>query len=406
MAEISNSHWIIILIFNCLVYGICCLMIIKRKNFTYISIRSPTLLLFTNFSNFLASIFLIFHKLTDSNFITIFYYVFRSLMLASIILRFERIFLCFKINLEKFNQKRYLLQEKFYARILVGFALILTIFLIIINSLANNCVELFYSKNKNFKSQMKLWVFWNFLEQFIIITYIFRIINKRLKHYLSVELYSFFIIWLLYTNYFSYIYLNEKNDDIDFIFLSLFVLYLCLIINGFIPIIMSICSTVIISYSFTPKLINNLYLFLANEDCYQSFNEYLIAQKNNGSFYLKLYTYIMKFKLDTALNLIRNKTVIVNEAREIFNIYFNSENYSQLIPLEIIQRVRDKSQILNLNSYNSEMFDDGLQYTYNELNKRFIEYKNCKIFKELLEEIKLISFIQCKMCNTGLINKF
>ena len=403
MAKISNGHWIIIFIFNCAVYGLCCLMILKRKNFSYISIRSPTLLLFTNFSNFLATVFLIFHKMTDSNFITIFYYIFSFLMLASIILRFERILICFKINVNDFYKKRYLLQEKFYARILICLAIILSIILIIINSVANNCAESFYSGNKSL-SKMKFWVVWNFIEQIIIITYIYRIYEKRLKYFLSLELYSFFILWLLYTNCYSFIYLNNKNDDLGFIYISLFVLYICLIINGFIPIIMSICSTVTISYCFTPKLLNNLYLFLTNEYCYQSFNEYLIEKGNNGTFYLKIYTYIMKFKLDTALN--KNKNLLINEAREIYQIYFNTENYSQQITVETLQRVRDKCQILKQNSYNNEMFDDGLQYFYNELSKIFKEYKNSDNFWELLAEINLFSLIQCKMCNIGLINKF
>ena len=403
MAKISNGHWIIIFIFNCAVYGLCCLMILKRKNFSYISIRSPTLLLFTNFSNFLATVFLIFHKMTDSNFITIFYYIFSFLMLASIILRFERILICFKININNFYKKRYLLQEKFYVRILICLAIILSIFLIIINSVTNNCAESFYSGNKSL-SKMKFWVAWNFIEQIIIITYIYRIFEKRLKYFLSLELYSIFILWLLYTNCYSFIYLNNKKDDLGFIYISLFVLYFCLIINGFIPIIMSICSTVTISYCFTPKLLNNLYLFLTNEYCYQSFNEYLIEKGNNGTFYLKVYTYIMKFKLDTALN--KNKNLLINEAREIYRIYFNTENYSQQITVETLQKVRDKCQILKQNSYNNEMFDDGLQYIYNELSKIFKEYKNSDNFWELLAEINLFSFIQCKMCNTGLINKF
>ena len=67
MTESSNHNlsWISLLIFNCLVYGLCCLLIIKRKTFTYISIRSPTLLLITNFSNFLMSLTIIIYKLTD-----------------------------------------------------------------------------------------------------------------------------------------------------------------------------------------------------------------------------------------------------------------------------------------------------------------------------------------------------
>ena len=167
---------------------------------------------------------------------------------------------------------------------------------------------------------------------------------------------------------------------------------------------MSFCSTVNISYNFTPKLINNLYLFLTNEECYKSFNQYLILKGNNGNFYLKLYTHIMKYKLDLALNINNNQGF--NEANIIFNTYFNSENYSEQIPHEILLKVRDKCQVLRTHSFNSNIFDDGLQYAFNELNKNFAEFRNSKEFKDLVEEINLYSFIQCKMCNIGLINKF
>ena len=68
------------------IYGLCCLLIIKRKQYTYISIRSPTLLLITNFSNFLISVVLIlkYLKIIESNFITIFFYIFKSVMMISL----------------------------------------------------------------------------------------------------------------------------------------------------------------------------------------------------------------------------------------------------------------------------------------------------------------------------------
>ena len=101
--ENNEIIWIIIIIFNAIIYGVCCFFIIKRKNFSAISIRSPTLLLCNNISNFIMSLTLILHKLIDSNFISIFYYVFRFMMDISIFLRYERILSCFKYNTDKFN---------------------------------------------------------------------------------------------------------------------------------------------------------------------------------------------------------------------------------------------------------------------------------------------------------------
>ena len=206
------------------------------------------------------------------------------------------------------------------------------------------------------------------------------------------------------------IYIRHKNindlnnNSIDFAIISLIFLYLCLILNALVPILMSFYSKLINSYYFTPKLTNNFYLFLTNEECYKSFNEYLISKNKIGSFYLKIYTHIMKFKLDLTLNL--NKLQGLNEANNIFNTYFNTEKYSEQIDNEILVKVRDKCEILKLNNFNKDIFDDGLQYAYNELNKIFFEYRSTVEFKELLEELNLYSFIQCKMCNTGLINKF
>ena len=131
--ENKNIYLIILIIFNCLVYGLCCLLILKRKSYTCISIRSPTLLLITNVSNFFMSIILILRKLFNTNFISLFYYVFQITMIASILLRYERIISCLKINIQKFYKKRRLLQEKFFVRILIIIFAAILILLIIID---------------------------------------------------------------------------------------------------------------------------------------------------------------------------------------------------------------------------------------------------------------------------------
>ena len=411
MASSSNDNlfWIIIILFDCLVYGLCCLLIVKRKSITYISIRSPTLLLLTNFSNFIISISLILFKITKSNFFSIIFYTFRFTMIVAILIRYERILACFRINISKFYNKRYLLQEKFYVRISLFSLIICFLFILIMNIIFKNCFEIFNLSHKpdnnNIRPQMYIWVMWNFIEQALIITYIFRILNKKLKYYLFFELCFIFVINFFISNYSTGIYVNDrKSDNSDFVIIHLIGLYIYLILNGLFPTIMSFCSPVSISYNFTPKLITNLYLFLTNEDCYKSFNDYLSEKGNNGCFYLKLYTHIMKYKLDMALN--PDKALGQSEANEIFNTYFNSETYSQQIDQVIMQNVREKCQMLNYNTFNRGIFDDALQYVFDELNKRFIDYKNSEAFYDLFNEINLYSFIQCKMCNIGLINKF
>lgn len=415
MESFNKTFWIILIFFNIIVYGLCCLMIIKRKTFTYISVRSSTLLLITNFSNFLINIFLILYKLTDSNFISMFYYIFKFMMMISIFLRYERLLACFNINnedrynMKKFYSKRHRIQEKFFVRIFLGLFFVFFTLLIIISIIGFKHFELFYSSSRNeeqnFIKQTYVWIIWNFIEQFVLITYIFRIFNKKFNHLLSFEIYSLLIISFLYSNFSSFVTLYNNFGNTNYIMTSLIFLYLCLILNGFLPIVMTFCSKGNMSFYFTPKLLNNLYLFLTNEYCYQAFNEYLINKKNNGSFYLKLYTHIMKFKLDCALNN-NNRAQGVNEATEIYNNYFSVENYSHLIEQETLLKVKDKCQILKVNGYNRIMFDDALQLAFNELNKRFSEFRNTQEFIELSEEINLNSYIHCKMFNIGLINKF
>ena len=178
MASSSNDNlfWIIIILFDCLVYGLCCLLIVKRKSITYISIRSPTLLLLTNFSNFVISISLILFKITKSNFFSIIFYTFRFTMIVAILIRYERILACFRINISKFYNKRYLLQEKFYVRISLFSLIICFLFILIMNIIFKNCFEIFNLSHKpdnnNIRTQMYIWVMWNFIEQALIITYI------------------------------------------------------------------------------------------------------------------------------------------------------------------------------------------------------------------------------------------
>ena len=144
----NQTIWIIIIASNILIYGLCCFLIYKRKQFSGISVRSPMLLLCTNISNFAMSMIILLHKLFESNILSIFYYLFRLMMMIAFFLRYERILTCFKynsdkfnikLNIEKFAEKRYLLQEKYYVKIYIGLCLIICITLLIGWSLFKIC---------------------------------------------------------------------------------------------------------------------------------------------------------------------------------------------------------------------------------------------------------------------------
>ena len=417
--ELDNIIWIIIIIFNTLVYGICCLLIIKRKNFTAISIRSPTLLLCTILSNFIMTVTLILHKIIDNNFISIFYYIFRIMMTISIFLRNERILSCFKYNSDKFNTgeimekftlKRYLLLEKLYVKIFIGLFLLFFIGIIITESIGISCFELFFTssnvneKEESYKSQMYVWISLNFLENIVIMTYIFRFWNKTIKFILKKELYIILFVLFVYSNYISFCNLYQKYDDSKFILISLVFLYIFLLLNGYLPIFSSFFYKNILSYRFTPKLMNNFYLFLTNKECYKAFYVYLFKRADNSASSLKLYTHIMKFKLDIILKISNDQCF--REARDIYNKYFEHDGNIIYLPQETLIKIRNKCEVLKNGLYKDDLFDDGLKYIYDQLNTKFNTFTKTEEYKKLCDDIEISSLVHCKMCNTGLINKF
>ena len=415
--QISNIVWIIIIIVNVIIYGLCGFLIIKKKSLTAISIRSPTLILGSILSNLIMSLTLILPKLVNSSFITIFYYIFRLMMTISFFLRFERILACFRYNKDKFNtnenmekfaNKRYLLQEKFYVKIFIGVFVVIFIIILILELLKVRCFELFscsYNKNMNdFKSQMFIWTILNFLENAAFMTYIFRLYEKRLRFILKKELYLLFAILFIYSNFVCLYNIFEKYNDELFTLVSLSTLYILLLLNGFLPVFASFWYKNILNYQITPKLMNNLYLFLTNKKCYRKFYNYLMKAGDNSIYMLKLYTHIMKYKLDLAIK--KNKEQGLREAKDIYYKYFENEGYLLYVTQDIIIKIQNKCEILRSNNYKEDLFDDGLEYAYNQLTVKFGEFIKSEDFKELNDDIELDSIVQCKMQNTGLINKF
>ena len=415
--ENNKVVWIIIIVINVTIYGVCCFLILRRKNFTAISIRSPTLLLSSIVSNFIMNLVIILHKIVNSNFISIFYYIFRLMLTFSFFLKFERILICFRYNKDKFNtnenmekfaDKRYLLQEKFYVKIFIGFFCVIFLSILIIELIGVGCFELFYgsfnTNMDNYRAQMYFWIILNFLENAAFMTYIFRLYNKRLRFILKKELYFVFFIFFVYSNYISFSNIFRAYNESEFILITLVTLYLLLLLDGFLPVFATFWYRNILNYQITPKLMNNLYLFLTNKKCYRKFYKYLLKSEDNYIYYLKLYTHIMKYKLDIALR--TNNEQGLKEAKDIYNKYFENDGFLLYVTQDIIFKIKSKCEILKNNTFKDDIFDDGLQYAYNQLNVKFNEFIKSDEFKELNDDIELSSLVQCKMLNTGLINKF
>lgn len=418
--------WIILLIFNILLYGACCFLLMKRSTFTCISIRSPKLLILNNIGNLFMSLIIIINNMFNEDIngkkiVSIFYYLTNFLMIIPFCLRFQRIVKCCEIkkderaDLQELYSKRYLYQENYYIKFTLIVFSILTLILIISDVVIKfkdtfSANFLFKSEDNNLKvAKSILWQAINFVEHIILLTYAYKISVNQLKQKLRFEIISFFVIWFLYSNVVTILEIiaeRTKNDLYNYmVYISLGVCYLFLIINSIVPILISCSYRYSTVYHFTPKLMNNLYLFLSNESCYKEFSDYLNSINGNGSTYLAIYTQIMNYKLGFILKVDNDQGFL--EASQIRNTYFTNANMDGLFPKEIVDKIKKECEGLdNNNHFTDGMFDEALQYSFNELGKLFNEFRRTDKFKELYEEFYLTSYIQCKMCNVGLINKF
>jgi hypothetical protein len=392
----------------------------RKSTFTCISIRSPKLLILNNIGNLFMSLIIIISQFFDNGdkgqkIVSIFYYLTNFLLIILFCLRFQRIVKCCQIqkderaDLQELYNKRYLYEENYYIKFTLILFAILTVILIIFDAVKKfdepfTANFLFCFDPDLILIKKYLWLAINFIEHIILLTYAYKICVNQLKQKLRFEIVSFFIIWLLYSNI-AYIFERLEINNIFIICISLGVCYLFLIINAILPILISFSYKYSTGYHFTPKLMNNLYLFLSNEICYKEFSNYLSTLQGNGSYYLKLYIQIMNYKLGFKLNVDNEQGY--QEALAIRDAYFSNANMDNILSKNVVDKVKKECEgLVNNNHFTEGMFDDALQYCFTELGKLFNEFRKTDKFKELYEEFYITSYIQCKMCNVGLINKF
>ena len=407
-----ENCYIILLIFNILIYGCCCLMILKRKNYTCISIRTPILLLTNNLSGFFLTTIIILNKILNCsilNFINQFFYLFQTMMFISFIMRCQRIITCCGIkndereDIKLFYNKRYLFQEIYYVKLMLKCLLIVVLVLVCVFFIYKPISFISLVNDENKKFNQIIWLFIIFIECGILITYTYLMMIDTVKENIKFELIFFLITWFIYWNLINWIYFsNYNNKNAYSLIISLVALYFCLFINGFFPIILSFCYSKSIPYLFNPNLMNDLYSFLTNEECYNVYSNFLYENYNKDLFYLNVYTHILNYKLLFFSE--ESNDIINDESNEIFNKYFEKNNLETKFPNEVINEIRRKFD--NLDNYKNEIFDSAFKLCFINLGKRFLEFKNTKEFQNLYEYLNLLSYIQCKMSNTGLINKF
>ncbi len=412
----NNIKYVILLIFNILIYGFCCLMILNRKKYTCISIRTPTLLLTNNLAGFFLSTIIIINEIFNTSvlyYLNLFYYLFQTMMTISFIMRCQRIIACCGIkndereDIQLFYDKRYLFQEIYYVKAMLKYLLIVFLFFVCIFFIFKKQIS-FISlivNDEDIKFNKIIWLFVIFLECGILITYTYLMMIDSVKQKIKFELISFLIIWFIYWNLINWIYFSdydkEKKKFYSFI-ISIIVFYICLFLNGFFPIILSFCYSKSIPYLFHPNLMDDLYLFLTNEECYNAYSDFLDKNYKEDLFYLNIYTHILNYKL---LFYSKESSDMINdESNEIFNKYFEKNDLETKLSKEVISDIRRNYE--NVYIQKNEIFDSAFIICFKKLGIRFSEFKNTKEFQHLYEYYNLLSYIQCKMSNTGLINKF
>ena len=413
----ENIFYYILLVFNAFIYGVCCFMILKRKYYTYFTIRSPPLLIINNFSAFLSSTIIILKQILNDKFqylLTFFFYIFQFMMVLSFILRTHRFVMFNDIkndqrkDIKIYTNNRYLYQELFYVKFLFLSIIIFTIILITLyfifasfkNIITLN-IEDYNLNNKLNKLNYYIWLFIIFFECGILMTYSLLKSIDRVHQKIQFELYSFTIIWFFFWNFNDWIYFKTfKNKNLISFIVSIIVFYLCLFINGFFIIFLTYSNNTNTAFTYNPQMMNNLYLFLINEECYIAFSNYLEKKFQNDLFYLKLYIQIIKYKLMFFTKNGNNNII----AKEIYNTYFSNDTYKEKILVEVYSSIREKSNTID--NPKEDFFDEGLKMCYCILQQRYIEFKKTLSFKELYNYFNLVSYIHCKMKNSGLINKY
>lgn len=416
----GNSIYYLLLVFNCFFYGFCCFIILKRKFYSCFSVRSPPLLIIGNLCGFFLSIIIILNQILSekySNLLTFFYYIFQVMMILSFILRTKRFVNFYYIEKDKtydmkvFTEKAYLYYETYYVKLLLYVILIFIFILFVIYIIFGHLINIFSlniedtKKNNDLKTlNLYIWLFIIFFECIILMYYAFIRLNDTLKQKLHFELNSFIFIWFVYWNFNNWIYFNTEieNKTLFYFISSIICLYLCLFINGYYIIYFSSHNYNLTKYIYNPQLMNNLYLFLLNKECYSVFFDYLSIHYNNDIFYLQLYVQILNYKLMFYKNkeLENNQ---INEANNIYNTYFANDTYQEKILVEVYSSIRRKAN--EITNPKDDFFDEGLRMCYLIIKQRYIEFKKTKSFRELYNSFNLMSYIHCKMLNCGLIKE-
>ena len=439
---------IIILILFCLAYLISFYFILKKRKHSVISIRSPTLLFLNNLGGFLMTVIYLSYEIVENitypddpdnktsnsdllkdDSMEIFcrilpsnYFICHCLMIISFILRCHRIIECCKINyderteIKQFYERRYLFKERYYIKVLFGCIVVIAFLMLFLNlkyhDVDNMLIPYHFRYCMKDREKMQIyvslsWIIINFVEGFVLVTYTYIIATHKIKQLIKIELIAFLVIWFIYPNLLRLsnfvFYVDYDSASHWTCYVCCLFLGICLVINGYLPIIFTYFDKYSISYHFNPKLANNLYLFLSDEYCFYSFYNYLLDSDQNTADF-DLYIHILKYKFLYGIE--PDFTKVVAEAKIIYEEYFLNNRVKFFLGDEVLNKVKSSCQLLNSDDCNYEIFDDALLYVYENLLEMFKKYKISEEYQILIDNLNLNSYIQCKMSNTGLINRY
>ena len=342
----------------------------------------------------------------------------------SLILRMKRILQCLNLNKivsmniknksKIFYSRRFALDERFYCKVI-------TIIIMLIMLL----VGFFYWKNGgyipvpyyfmkyfiNTKNEYnisnnlinKICVYWTiiyFIEGIILITYIYKLMIANLIKQIQIEFILqniFYFITFISSRYYYKKNINDLNNNFNNTSLSFIIIsFIYVFLNTYLPIARAIVDKIKINYSFNPKLVTNLYLFLSDEICYYSFSDFL-KDSQIDSYFINLYTKIMKYKYKYSLE--ANFFNVTKEAKSLYKNYFDTDSENNYINEDILKKIRNNcSKYISKDDCTYEMFDDALVSVYEYLKKRFIEFRKSDEYKLLVNNLNMNSYIQYKMC--------
>jgi hypothetical protein len=207
----------------------------------------------------------------------------------------------------------------------------------------------------------------------------------------------FYILTFISSRYYYKNKSNDFNNDFNNTSLSFITIsFIYVFLNTYLPIARAIVDKIKINYSFNPKLVTNLYLFLSDEICYYSFSDFL-KDSQIDSYFINLYTKIMKYKYKYSLE--ANFFNVTKEAKSLYKNYFDTDSENNYINEDILKKIRNNcSKYISKDDCTYEMFDDALVSVYEYLKKRFIEFRKSDEYKLLVNNLNMNSYIQYKMC--------